>query len=65
MDMFWIESEFVDKVGTKKGYSWDRKWTYAIISAFCQNYIPISRRAHGDWASTQYPSPLTTPTTST
>ena len=35
---------FVDKVGTKKGYSWDRKCTYAIISAFCQKYIPISRR---------------------
>ena len=44
MDMFWIESDLLDKVGTKKGYSLDNKWTYAIISAFCQKHIPISLR---------------------
>ena len=44
MDMFWIESDLIDKVGTKKGYSLDNKWTYAIISEFCQKHIPISHR---------------------
>ena len=46
MDMFWIESDLIDKVGTKKGYSLDNKWTYAIISAFCQKLIPISHRGY-------------------
>ena len=45
MDMFWIESDLIDKVGTKNIYIWDNKWTYAIISAFCQKHIPISPRA--------------------
>ena len=49
--LFWIESELVDEVGTKKGCSWDRKWTYAIISAFCQKYIPISRRVLSPYSS--------------
>ena len=44
MDMFWIESDLIDKVGTMKGYSLDHKWTYAIISEFCQKHIPISHR---------------------
>ena len=44
IDMFWIESDLIDKVGTKNGYSWDNKWTSAIISAFCQKLIPISHR---------------------
>ena len=44
MDMFWIESDLIDKVGTKNIYTWDNKWTYAIISAFCQKHIPISPR---------------------
>ena len=35
MDMFWIESDLIHKVWTKNGYSWDNKWTYAIVSAFC------------------------------
>ena len=30
MDMFWIESHLIDKVGTKNGYSWDHKWTMFI-----------------------------------
>ena len=47
MDMFWIESDLIDKVGTKKGYSLDNKWTYVIISAFCQKHIPISHRFIG------------------
>ena len=45
MDMFWIGSDLIDKVGTKNGYSCDKKWTYGIISAFCHKHIPNSYRA--------------------
>ena len=47
--MFWIESDLIDKVGTKNGYSLDNKWKYAIMSAFCRKHIPIGYgdEAHG------------------
>ena len=44
MVMFWMESDLIDKIGTKTRYTWDNKWTYAIISAFRQKHIPISHR---------------------